>query len=118
MVADAPQSKEEPELFSLEREKNQDGAFIGQSLWFWCPGCDEGHRVPVGTRCDGKGWSWNGDAASPTLSPSVLSLGRVRCHLFVREGKIDFCDDCDHALRGQKRVTPKPLPEWLRTRGR
>ena len=43
----------------------------GGGLMFWCPGCDMAHEVRVG---DGSGprWGWNGDAARPTFTPSVL----------------------------------------------
>jgi len=71
-------------------------------LMFHCPGCKcahgvvtEGNQQPV--------WSWNGDMKRPTFSPSVLVLGGEagRCHLFVREGRLQFLADCHHELAGQ-----------------
>lgn len=74
---------------------------------FWCPGCKTNHsyvtRRPVAYP-NGPVWQWNGDKDKPTFSPSLLVWGSrpaQRCHLFVRDGKIQFLDDCAHALKGQ-----------------
>lgn len=48
------------------------GNGTGQAT-FWCPGCDEGHTIQFG---GAEAWTWNGDAARPTFSPSVLALPR------------------------------------------
>jgi hypothetical protein len=104
----------------------------GQLFEFWCPGCDEAHGVPAG-----RGWTWNGDAANPTVSPSLLirgghfspdhkpgdpcwctynrdnpdnptSFACSRCHLHIVNGRIAYCGDCSHALSGQT----IPIPDW------
>ena len=96
----------------------QDGGLL-----FWCPGCDGAHRVMVGEG-SGPRWSYNGDAARPTFSPSVLvtyngpDAGQDQggghhappavCHSFVTDGRIQFLTDCTHALAGQT----VDLPEW------
>ena len=97
---------------------------------FWCPGCEEYHGVWVQTKnptTNGQ-WTWNGNMIKPTFSPSILvrgvSLpkvlekdnkgkhvlgpdGRIKgakdtvCHTFVREGMIQFLNDCTHKLAGQ-----------------
>lgn len=78
------------------------------TVLFWCPGClsyhgcqtDPNHRNPI----TGALWQWNGDMENPTLTPSILIHGggrTPRCHLFVRDGKIEFLSDCSHALAGQ-----------------
>lgn len=78
------------------------------------------------------GWDWNGSVESPTLRPSVLVFPRgkfidsdlpyrtgellapenktvtPRCHTFIRDGKIEFLGDCEHALAGQT----VPMIEW------
>lgn len=73
-------------------------------------------------------WDFNGDLERPTFSPSILvksghyvdgrkdahcwctyeaRLGRPSpfqcrvCHSFVRDGSIQFLNDCTHALAGQ-----------------
>jgi len=106
----------------------------GQTLLFWCPGCNEAH----GISCAPGGWTWNGDANRPTFHPSVLvrsghyvhgdTPGNCycdfaqrhpeaaadckwkcsRCHSFVRDGQIQFLPDCTHELAGQT----VPLPAW------
>lgn len=67
---------------------------------FDCPGCKEDHAIPIET---GK-WTFNGDFVKPTYSPSVLVYANKpekRCHSFIRDGKIQFLDDCYHDLKGQ-----------------
>lgn len=55
-------------------------------------------------------WQFNGNLDKPTFSPSLLytrsdSMGR--CHLFLRNGIIDFLSDCEHELKSKS----VPLPE-------
>jgi len=75
----------------------------GTLIW-WCPGCEEYHGVPV--RGEHK-WDWNGSMDKPTLSPSVLvNVGRANptrhlCHIFMKDGEIQFLEDCTHHLAGQ-----------------
>src|SRR6478735_2170366 len=81
---------------------------------FYCPGCaqyDEPgdgrlHSVHIVDRT----WTFNGNVESPTLSPSVLVTSKhwrgaeiveLRCHSFVRDGRIEFLSDCTHSLAGQ-----------------
>lgn len=96
-------------------------------LWgysFHCPGCDDEHVI-------GLSWSFNGSVGAPTFAPSVLvrsghylhtpevpgncycdwsqrmpgiepsSFKCMRCHSFIRDGRIQFLGDCTHALAGQ-----------------
>lgn len=97
-------------------------------LEFSCPGCGRNHIV---TTSGADAWTFNGDFAHPTLAPSVLVRSGhycnpgeqpgdcacdfverfpdqepwpwpcARCHSFVRAGRIQFLDDCSHALAGQ-----------------
>jgi hypothetical protein len=82
---------------------------------FHCPGCERGHTVRVA----GEGaWGWNGDVVLPTLTPSVFANApgpyftatSPSCHSFVRDGQIQFLNDCTHPLAGQT-VPLAPLPE-------
>jgi hypothetical protein len=67
------------------------------------------------------GWNWDGNLASPTLSPSLLVTRRYggegpdgydqRCHSFVRAGHWEFLSDSSHSLAGQTIPLP-PLPDW------
>lgn len=102
----------------------------GQVLILRCPGCEDNHQVHVGR------WSWNGDLERVTLSPSLLVGGvqwdtekyldfqtartrrdrhpdvpvggRIVCHSFVVDGRIQFLGDSTHVLSGQT----VDLPEW------
>lgn len=101
----------------------------GGGLMFWCPGCNQSHMVTVGEGA-GPRWGWNGDVERPTFTPSILvrqghyvpgqppgdgcycnwehkdqeefaDLKCGICHSFVTDGRIQFLDDCTHALAGQ-----------------
>lgn len=82
----------------------------GHDLGFECPGCGYGHSFRVDAAAGKPNWAWNGSFTSPTFSPSLLvnkDLPSQRCHSFVREGKIQFLDDCFHVLRGQTVELPE-----------
>ncbi len=74
---------------------------------FHCPGCKCLHSFSVGN-ANGPSWTWNGSFETPTFSPSLLYPINRRCHSFVRNGMIEFLNDCFHVLAG----TTVPLPEW------
>ncbi len=78
---------------------------------FWCPGCDMPHAAH--TRGEGA-WGYNGDSAAPTLTPSLLTRhgNGVVCHLFMRDGMLEFLSDSTHALAGQT-VAMLPLAGTL-----
>lgn len=71
---------------------------------FFCPGCKCGHWF----KTDGPGpcWTFDGDMDRPTVSPSILVRGAGvpeygTCHSFVRDGQIEFLNDCTHELAGK-----------------
>lgn len=84
---------------------------------FYCPGCKAPHGFSVAPDEAGVP-AWEMHCINPlTLSPSLLVTARgdpeYRCHSFIRNGKIEFLNDCSHELAGQ--TVPLPdLPEWLR----
>lgn len=59
-------------------------------------------------------WTWDGNVDAPTVSPSVRLFftdeGKdvTVCHYFLKAGKIEFCGDSAHELRGQT----VDLPDW------
>ena len=86
---------------------DQSGNLSGYIVF--CPGCECGHlfhTVPwkgnaAGT--PGPVWTFNGNTERPTFSPSMLvnkSTPERRCHSYVRDGQIQFLNDCYHALKG------------------
>lgn len=90
------------DLYILRRTRHADGSPIG--YMFWCPGCKCGHGVATDRTNPAANWTFNGDMEKPTFSPSVLvdkDRPERRCHLYVRDGQIQFLNDCHHGLRGQ-----------------
>lgn len=85
----------------------------GKSLMFFCPGCQYYHHFHIekGPLWDGQPiWTWNGDMDKPTFSPSLginMRMPEHRCHLFLREGKIQFLADSHHSLAGQSVDLPE-----------
>lgn len=80
------------------------------TIVFCCPGCMEQHTCRVADYTDPAGKVWpkvhdfNGSLDHPTIRASVLKQGGAsgfRCHGWVTDGAIQFCDDCDHQLKGQ-----------------
>lgn len=66
---------------------------------FYCPGCKCSHLF-------NRKWQFNDNLEKPTVSPSLLVNGNLenpttpRCHIFVRDGNIQYLDDCTHSLAG------------------
>lgn len=69
---------------------------------FWCKGCNSYHGVYI-DKNKPVYWDFNGDYEKPTFSPSVLVTNPqgLRCHSFVKDGKIQYLSDCSHELAGQ-----------------
>ena len=72
---------------------------------FQCPGCDNLHCVRITAATDKPNqsvWGFNGDMDKPTFTPSVLTNGHdpaTRCHIFVKDGMIQYLGDCWHDLK-------------------
>ncbi len=82
----------------------------GVVLCVHCPGCNCAHPFEVDVP-GSAGWTWNGSLDKPTFAPSLLcnkDTPESRCHSFVADGKMQFLNDCHHALAGQT----VELPEW------
>jgi hypothetical protein len=72
---------------------------------FHCPGCKFDHPFDL-TR-----WTWNQSMEAPTFNPSLLCnamFPESRCHSFVKDGWIQFLNDCHHDLKG---LTVE-IPDW------
>jgi uncharacterized protein DUF6527 len=67
---------------------------------FFCPGCKCGHFFQT---AGPPTWTFDGNMEKPTVTPSILMhLGNNQvCHLIMTAGKIQFCGDCWHELKGQ-----------------
>lgn len=73
-----------------------------------CPGCKQSHILTINNPLGGPQWTFNGEMENPTFSPSLLVTSyegpehiEIRCHSFIRDGKIQFLEDCTHELKGQ-----------------
>lgn len=93
---------------------------------FWCPGCECGHyfrTAPSPPTAPFAGsqaiWSWNGNEQQPTVSPSILvqygghdagidGAPPKQCHMFVRDGQIQYLSDSTHELAGKT----VPMEPW------
>lgn len=91
-----------------------------RSLWHWCPGCKEPHRIVI--EGDKVTWGFDGNLEAPTFTPSVRHTwtnGEEQiaecCHYFITNGKLCFCADCTHELAGQVVDLP-PLSSRKATR--
>lgn len=104
----------------MKHETHADGS---ESLFWHCPGCNVPHSVYTVAGSTGQSrpvWGWNGSVERCTLTPSVLvrpydvepgANGRRLvqnkvCHVFIRDGQIEFLGDCTHALAGQTVPVP------------
>jgi len=105
----APMAAFNEEKTKLKFYPQDDGSCL---VVFWCPGCKETHTYKVGSYMGigewgwekGKpvrmeGWKFNCDLENPTFSPS---LKYDKCHLWLENGIIDFCWDCNHQFKGKK----------------
>ena len=99
-----PDTPNTPTDEKLERLVGQDGR---RGVAFNCPGCGEYHVAQITGPPGAPIWVFNGDYVLPTLSPSLLvrshyAAGAPKvCHLFIRDGQIEFLGDCTHTLAGQ-----------------
>lgn len=78
---------------------------------FMCPGCNRMHGFvtewkPISEQKEPT-WTFNGDVDKPTFAPSLLynqsrsNPNHPVCHLFVRDGRIEFLSDCTHHMAGK-----------------
>ena len=77
----------------------------------YCPACKEMHILP-------DSWQFDGNLSCPTFRPSFKHEGWVGggigvCHYNLVAGKLQFCDDCSHLMKGQVVDLPD-LPEEFR----
>lgn len=71
---------------------------------YYCPGCECDHAVYTKeTDWNKVIWEFDGNLESPTVSPSIhIQMAKNHCcHLFIRNGKIEFLSDCTHKLAGK-----------------
>ena len=85
------------------KESTFEGNLVGYR--FFCPGCQCSHLFSVAHDPRDRRypndpvWKFDGNMESPTFEPSLVYPDH--CHLYVRNGRIEFLSDCNHALAGQ-----------------
>jgi len=86
-------------MSKMNRLKNSKGEPIGYMIY--CPGCGHHHGIPVEMplKENGPKWTFNGNQEKPTFTPSFNAVGE--CHFNLIDGKMHFCQDCNHKLAGQ-----------------
>lgn len=101
----------------MNHGENRAGGFL-----FFCPGCKNAHSFSVGRGevRDGivvypqggkQEWGFDGNMEKPTFTPSLLRYahtGSPQCHLFLKNGILEFLSDCQHELAG-KSVPLEPV---------
>ena len=92
-------------MTKLKKTEYKEGEYV-----FWCPGCQCEHSV--NTEIKGSlhpVWSLSGSLDNPTIFPSICVTTKWSvpcfkdkvCHLFIRNGKIEYLPDCTHELAGK-----------------
>ena len=113
------------------------GSDVNGRYYLRCPGCGDNHVIP--TLGDPPLWTFNGSMVKPTFWPSLLvtsghyvgnkPMGNCwcdyaarfpgerqphfkcyRCHSYIKDGRMEFLNDCTHHLAGQTVDLP-PCPE-------
>lgn len=91
----------------------RNGTIVG--YLFWCPGCQAYHRFQVAP-AGPPAWDFNGDMDNPTFSPSLgiepKKDGGFDCHLLLRNGELQFLNDCKHSLAGNTVQLPDLPDTW------
>ncbi len=81
--------------------------FYHTQYFYFCPGCEEEHAFEL--KSEGGHHNFNMDLKNPTISPSLVQnfVPGKMCHSFIKEGKIQFLNDCWHKLAGQTVELPE-----------
>lgn len=94
---------------AIEQTRPEWRNLAGESYTFYCPGC-KNHHIYYVTRSTARGgptWEFNGDMEKPTFTPSllydagVLGPNSPRCHLYLKDGMLEFLSDSTHELAGK-----------------
>lgn len=111
------------------------------TLAFWCPACESLHPLNIDPAKGHPLWLFNNHLEQPGFHPSVNATGGhyvpkppqpqppdcescnmsardghetlcFRCHSWVRDGMIQFLNDCTHKLAGQTVPIPDLPPRF------
>lgn len=89
-------------------EKNPiTGFYETADFVFYCPACETYHGIWTTHKNKNDAiWEFDNNLESPTIKPSlriVWKSGSVEevCHLYIRNGRIEYLKDCTHRLAGK-----------------
>lgn len=90
----------------LESINDPDNKLIEGYYGFECPGCKHDHFINVNPKVMNLVWDFDFNFKNPTVSPSILNKGNYKdtqtiCHLFIKNGRIEYLNDCTHHLSGR-----------------
>jgi hypothetical protein len=93
----------------MKLKKTNDNRYL-----FYCEGCKRVHSF-------NDTWQFDGNFDKPTISPSIKVTMQYKgtdyiCHSFIKEGKIQYLNDCHHKLAGQT-VPLKNKDDWFSKEG-
>jgi hypothetical protein len=98
-----------------EQSEKYQGVPVGTVTgYMWkCLGCDSHHVFYIAGKhhCF---WQFDGNMEKPTFSPSLVCRwehGEARipkvCHVFVKNGMVEYLTDCTHHLAGKTIELPE-----------
>jgi len=98
---------------------------LGPTHAHWCPACKELHGfwVDKPNPDNGARWTFDGNLDVPTFNPSMNIRaefapedgGPFVCHYFLKNGVIQYLNDCTHEMAGKEIPLPD-LPAWAQSR--
>lgn len=82
----------------------------GKIYTFWCKGCGRYHHFEVGWNC-AEDHEFNDKMDKPSFKPALHDAG-TGCHLWLKDGMIEYQSDSPHKLAGQH-IPLEPLPDEI-----
>lgn len=97
-------------MAKIKKIEYEDGGIIWKTQYLYqCSGCGYEHAFSL--KSEGGYHEFNLDLEFPTVSPSLVqnfTPGKM-CHSFIRNGKIEYLNDCFHHLAGHTIELPEML---------
>lgn len=84
--------------------KTYDTGETGPDYTFYCPGCGCDHGVwTTKFNIMGAIWKFDDNMDFPNVEPSIRIKRNEEtlCHLYIKNGKIEYLADCRHELAGK-----------------
>lgn len=97
------------------QEPSKKFEMLGEEPMHWCLGCKCFHLIHINkpNPHTGAKWYFNGDFDKPSFSPSIhikRASGITECHYFIKDGMIQYLNDCLHPYAGKTIEIPDIPP--------